>query len=430
MKKISLTNQPPLHQPHIASRLDRRAMWREATRFLTLGILLLAVPLVARAQLQTDFGKNLLPQKQETPEPESAELTIDYHLSNTFNNHIELGLSVDAYTSSLAGQENPQLEGLIQRAGVNLRAQLPIAQRVRLNLQYAPEIENYTGAQGKLNEFDAFTDAFLTELSFQPTEKLPAVVASHRFQRLARTSNVYNNTQRRLGIRFGRILEYHLRIHRFDDESSLREDFLLIGSTMHKATARLQFSLSKQILAKTEYGLEYGNYQTNLNNLILGVTGLADDEHRRDTRHFAAAKLLQVAADRLVFQQELNLFANRSNVNFFNFTSAEAAVSTFYRLNTARSFRLRLSRLWVQFNGRQIRNETGMSPENAYSVRKNWRRDTQFGILAQANWQIQPYLTLNAEYQFTQNRTNEAEPLLDFLNYHHSIVSLSLRGNY
>lgn len=429
MKKISLTNQPQLHQPHIASRLDRRAMWREATRFFTLGILLLAVPLVARAQLQTDFGKNLLPQKQETPQPESAQLTIDTHLTNTYNNHIELGLSVDPYTSSLAGQENPQLEGLIQRAGLNLRAELPIAQRVRLNLQYAPEIENYTGAQGKLNEFDAFTDTFLTELSFQPTEKLPAIVATHQFQRLTRTSNVYNNTQRQLGIRFGRILEYQHHIHRFDDESSLREDFLLIGSTTHKATTRLQFSLAKQILAKTEYRLEHATYQTNLNNLILGVTGLADDEHRRDTRHLAAAKLLQVAADRLVFQQELNLFANRSNVNFFNFTSVETAVSTFYRLNTARSFRLRLSRLWVQFNGRQLHDETGLSPENA-SVRKNYRRDTQFGILAQANWQILPYLTLNAEYRFTQNRTNETEPLLDFLNYQHSIISVSLRGNY
>ncbi len=398
---------------------------KKISRFFSLCMLIIGAPLLARAQFQPEFGQSLLPKKQEAPESDAAKLTIDYHLSNTFNNHIELGLSVDPYTSSLAGQENPQLEGLISRIGMNFRGELPIAHRFRLNLQYAPQIENYTGAEGKLNEFDAFTDTFLTELSFRPAEGLPPIVASHQFQRLARTSDVYNNTERQLGIRFGRVLEYQLRIHRFDDESSLREDFLLIGSNRHKATARLQFSLPRQMLAKTEYGLEYGSYQTNLNNLILGVTGLADDERRRDWRHFGSAKVLQVAAEHLVFQEEFNLFLNRSNVNFFNFASAEAALSAFYRVDTARWFRLRLSRLWVRFEGRQIRDETGLSPENAPN-----RSDTQFGVLAQANWQFFSYLTLNAEYQFTQNRTNEADPVLDFLNYRHHVMSVTFRGKY
>ena len=220
-------------------------------------------------------------------------------------------------------------------------------------------------------------------------------------------------------------MEYQLRIHRFDDESSLREDFLLIGSTTHKSTARLQFGLPKQMLAKTEYRLEHATYQTNLNNLILGVTGLADNQRRRDTRHYTSTKILQVAAERLVFQEEFNLLRNRSNVNFFNFTSLEAAISTFYRLDTARWFRLQLSRLWVRFDGRQIRDETGRVPENAPN-----RSDTQFGVMAQANWQFRSYLTFNAEYQFTQNRTNEAEPLLDFLNYQHHVMSVTFQGNY
>ena len=400
-----------------------------ACRFLhiafCISMLIVGAPFLAQAQFQSEFGQNLLEKREETAEAERAELTIDYHQSNTFNNHIELGLSVDPYTSSLAGQESPQLEGLIQRAGVNLRGELPIAKRLRLTLQYAPQIENYTGAQGKLDEFDAFTDTFLTEFSFLPAEGLPPIVASHQFQRLARTSPVYNNTQRQLGIRFGRVLEYQLRIHQFDDESSLREDFLLIGSTMHKSTARLQFSLPRQILVKTEYGLEAAHYQTNLNNLILGVTGLADDERRRDWRHYGSAKVIQVAAERLVFQEEFNLFLNRSNVNFFNFASAEAALSAFYRVDTARWFRLRFSRLWLRFENRQIRDETGLSPENAPN-----RSDTQFGVMAQANWQFRSYLTLNAEYQFTQNRTNEEDRLLDFLNYQHHVVSVTFRGNY
>lgn len=380
---------------------------------------------LALAQFQSEFGQELL-LEPELPKTDPAKLTIDAHISNTFNNHIELGLSVDPYTSSLAGQESPQLEGIINRLGVYLRGELPIVgDKLRLNLQYSPQIENYNGKEGKLNEFDAFTDVSSTELSFRPVSDLPEFAASHQFQRLTRTLNVYNSTERQIGLRFGRVLEYNLRIHRFDDESQLREDFLLIGSTNHKATTRLQFGLPKQMLGKVEYGIEHGRYQTNLNNLILGVTGLEEGEHRLDWRHSGTAKLLQTAAERLVFQEEVNLFLNRSNVDFFNFASAEAALSTFYRFDTGRWIRLRFSRVWVRFEGRQILDEMGNIREDAEN-----RSDTQWGLNTQVNWKLTPYLTLNANYQFTQNQTNELDPILYFLNYNHSIVSLTLRGNY
>ena len=377
----------------------------------------------AFAQLQTEFGQSLLEREPETSD--SAEFTIDSHFSNTFNNHIELGLSVDPYTSGLAGQEDPQLEGMINRFGVNLLGDLPVTDKLRLKLQYAPQVENYTGADGKLNEFDAFSDIFLTEFSFQPAGNLPPLVASHQLQRFVRTSNVYNNTDRQLGLRFGRVLEYNLRFHRFDDEDSRREDFLLVGFTSHKMTARLQFGILKQILGKLEYGIESSSYQTNLNNLILGITGLDDDERRNDWRHIGSAKLIQVAMDRLVFQEEVNLFLNRSNVDFFNFVSTEVAASSFYRLETGRWIRLRLSRLWVQFEGRQIPDEIGLIQENAPN-----RRDTQIGANVQLNWEFNPHLTLNADYQVNQNRTNEIDPFLDFLNYTHTIATITLRGAY
>ena len=376
------------------------------------------------AQFQNEFGQELL-LEPEPPETDPAKLTIDAHLSNTFNNHIELGLSVDPYTSSLAGQESPQLEGIINRLGVNLQGELPIADKLRLKLQYSPQYDNYIGAEGKLNEFDAFTDISFIDLSYRPFSNLPEFATSHQFQRLTRTLNVYDNTERQIGLRFGRVLEYNLRIHRFDDKSQLREDFLLIGSTNHKVTTRLQFGLLKQMLGKVEYGIEHGRYQTNLNNLILGVTGLEDDESRLDWRHSGTVKLLQTAADRFVFQEEINLFLNRSNVDFFNFASAESALSTFYRFDTGRWIRIRFSRVWVHFEGRQIRDETRNIIEDAEN-----RSDTQWGFNTQVNWKFTPYLTLNADYQFTQNRTNELDPVLDFLNYNHSIVSLTLRGNY
>ncbi len=379
----------------------------------------------AFAQLQSEFGQSLLERKPETPETDSAELTIDSHFSNTFNNHIEFGLSVDPYTSGLAGEEDSQLEGMINRFGVNLLGDLPITDKLRLKLQYAPQVENYTGADGKLNEFDAFSDVFSTEVSFQPVANLPPLVTSHQLQRFVRSSNVYNNTDRQFGLRFGRVLEYNLRLHRFDDEDARREDFLLVGSTNHKMTARLQFGILKQILGKLEYGIERSSYQTNLNNLILGITGLDDNERRNDWRHIGSTKLIQVAMDRLVFQEEVNLFLNRSNVDFFNFLSTEVAASAFYRFETGRWLRLRFSRLWVLFEGRQIPDEIGNIVEDAPN-----RRDTQIGANVQLNWELNPYLTLNADYQVTQNRTNEVDPLLDFLNYTQTIATLTLRGQY
>ena len=383
------------------------------------------VLLNAAAQFQTEFGQSLLERKPETSETAPAELTITPHFSNTFNNHIELGLSVDPYTSSLAGQEDPQLEGMINRVGVNLRGELPVVDKLRLTLQYAPQVENYTGADGKLNEFDAFSDIFLTELRFQPFTNLPPLVTSHQLQRFVRTSNVYNNTDRQFGLRFGRVLEYNLRLHRFDNIDTLREDFLLIGSTSHNMTTRLQFGILKQLLGKLEYGIEQSSYETNLNNLILGVTGLEDDERRNDWRHSGSAKLIQVAGNQLVFQEELNVFLNRSNVDFFNFLSAEVAASSFYRFETGRWLRVRLSRLRVQFEGRQILDDSGVISEDSPN-----RTDTQLGANVQVNWQFNPNLTLNADYQITQNRTNETDPFLDFLNYTHTITTITLRGAY
>ena len=377
------------------------------------------------AQLQTELGRSLLEKEPEKSEAESAKLTLNAYFSNTFNNHIELGLSVDPYTSSLAGQEDPQLVGIINRFGANLSGNIPIHNKLRLQLQWTPQVENYSGAEGKLNEFDAFSNILSTEISFQPVTILPPLAASYQLQRLVRTSNVYNNTAQQLGFRFGRVLEYNFRLHRFDDEDARREDFLLVGSNNHQMTGRLQFGILKQMLGKLEYGVEHSSYQTNLNNLILGVTGLDDNERRKDWRHTGSAKLIQVATEQLMFQEEVSLFLNRSNVDFFNFVSPEIAASAFYRLDSGRWLRLRFSRLWVAFEGRQVLSETGLISEDTPN-----RQDAQIGANVQLNWQFNSHLTLNADYQITQNRTNETDPFLDFLNYTHTIATLTLRGTY
>ena len=97
------------------------------------------------------------------PATSESELTIDYQARNIFNDHIEFGLSIDPNTSSLAGRDNPQLQGVINQASVNFQGTLPLGRRFGLKLQYYPQFENYIGEDGQLNEFDAFTDLFLTE---------------------------------------------------------------------------------------------------------------------------------------------------------------------------------------------------------------------------------------------------------------------------
>ena len=387
--------------------------------------LLFNVPHVL-AQFPPEFGQELLLPEPKQTETEPATFTFDSHLSNTYNDHIEFGLSVDPYISSLAGQENPQLRGLINRFGVNLQGELPLmGKTLRLRWQYAPQYENYTGAEGKLNEFDASTNFLLTEVGYRPFTDLPEIALFQQLNRISRSLSVYNNNEYQTGFRIGRFLEYNFRLQQFDDDERKREDFLLVGSTNHKIATRLQLGLLKQIVSKVEYAIEHGSYRTNLNKFILGAANIEDGQRRTDWRHFGVLKLLQTAADRIVFQQEVNLFLNQSNIEYFNFVSTEAALSAYYKFATRRSIRLRLFHLWVKFEGRNLRDEDGRIIEDA-----GIRKDTQFGLNALINWKFTQNLSLNADYQFIQNNTNELNQILSFLDYNHNIVSITLRGKY
>ena len=374
------------------------------------------------AQLQLEYGQELFQQETEAPAAFESDLSIDYEVSNVFNNHVEFGLSIDPNTSSLARREDPQLRGVINRAGVNLQGTLPIGKHLGLTLQYYPQLENYIGENGKLNEFDAFTDLFLTELSFRPTAQLPILSVSHQLRRLDRRDDAFDNIQRQIGFRFGKLLEYNLYINRFDDEMTRRADFLLIGSTMHQGRARIQLGILKSLLAKLEYSLEQESYEHNVNDLLLGIAGIGRGESRTDFRNLVSAKLIQIPAGRLLLQQELNLLLSNSNVGFYDFSTIEGAIGAFYKINDESWARLRLSRLGITFGGRRLRGADGFVDENAEK-----RRDNQFGITFQINWQVWDSLALLADYQLTLNDTNED---FDFLNYTHNVASLTLQGSY
>ena len=388
-------------------------------------VLLLIEASLASAQLQREYGQELFQQETEAPAAFESDLTIGYEVSNVFNNHVEFGLSIDPNTSSLARREDPQLQGLINLAGVNLQGTLPLGKHFGLTLQYHPQLENYIGENGNLNDFDAFTDLFLTELSFRPTAQLPTLSISHQLQRLDRRDDAFDNLQRQISLRFGKLLEYNLYLNRFDDETTRRADFLLIGSTMHQGRARIQLGILKSLLAKLEYSLERESYKDNQNDLLLGIAGIERGESRTDLRNLVSAKLIQIPAGQFLLQQELNLLLSNSNIGFYDFSTIEAVVGAFYKINDGSWARLRLSRLGITFDGRRLRGADGFIDENAEQ-----RRDNQFGVNFQLNWQIRNSLTLLADYQFRRNDTNEDNEIFDFLNYTHNVASLTLRASY
>ena len=388
-------------------------------------MLLLVKTSLTAAQIRREYGQEFLQQETEPPAAFESDLTIDYQVSNVFNNHVEFGLSIDPNTSSLAGREDPQLTGLINHAGFNLQGTLPLGKRFGVKLQYYPQLENYIGEDGQLNEFDAFTDLFSTELSFRPTPQLPTLSVLHQLQRLDRRDDAFDGIQRQISFRFGKLLEYNLHINRFDDDVTRREDFLLVGSTMHQGRTRIQLGILKALLAKLEYSLERENYKDNLNTLVLGIAGIGQGESRTDLRNFVSTKLIQIPTSRLLLQQELNLFLSNSNVTFYDFSTIEAAISGFYKINDESWARLRLSRLGITFDGRRVRGADGFVDEDAEK-----RQDNQFAVALQVNWQVWDSLALLADYQLTRNDTNEDNEIFDFLNYTHNVVSLTLQGSY
>ena len=377
------------------------------------------------AQIQRQFGQELFEQEIEEPPVFESELTVDYQLSNTFNNHLEFGLSIDPNTSSLAGRENPQLQGFVNQAGVNFQGTLPLGTQFGLKFQYFPQFENYIGESGQLNEFDAFTDLFLTELSFRPSAQLPLFSLSHQLHRLNRKDDTYDNLQRQISLRFGKLLEYNLRMRSFDDDLTRREDFLLVGSTSHQGVARIQVGFVKRVLGKLEYSIEGENYRNNLNNLVQFIAGLQGDESRTDLRQFLSAKLVEIPTAQLVLQEEFNLFMNNSDVAFYDYSSVEVAMSAFYKFDSHTWARLRLSRLGIYFDEREVRGDGLLLNESAEK-----RRDNQTGLNLRFNWQFHDRLTLLADYQLTKNSTNETAEIFDFLNYINNIASLTIQAAY
>jgi hypothetical protein len=242
---------------------------------------------------------------------------------------------------------------------------------------------------------------------------------------LDRKDNTYDSLQRQIGFRFGRLLEYNLRLRSFDDERTRREDFLLVGSTSHQGNARIQLGFLKKVLGKLEYSIEREGYKNNLNILVLGISRIKPGESRTDLRHLASAKLIEIPTNWLVLLEEFNLFLSDSDADFYDFSSVEAAIGAFFKIPGLSKIkdeswaRLRLSRLDVDFDGRRV-----------FRGDAEHRKDNQLGLNFRFNWQFRDHLTLLADYQLTKNDTNERAEIFDFLNYTNNIASLTIQATY
>lgn len=401
------------------------SVWKHLGWGFLFALLMAAFHVIAHAQTDGLFSELLQPTETSESSEAEPEVQLDYEAGVLYNDHVEFGLSIDPNTSSLAGREDPQLKGWVAQTAANLQGVVPFSDQWTLRLQYSPLLEDYSGEDGGLDVFDAFTDVFVSELEYRPTESFPALRASHQLVRLNREDDTYDNTERQLRLGFGQFLEYGLNLRRFNDAETRREDFLLVGSTSQQARAQAQLGISPSVLAKLEYSLERERYEANLNNLVLGIAGIADGDTRTDWRHFVSTRLLETFSNRFVLQEELNLLWNNSDVAFYDFASVEAALTAFYKFEAERWVRLRVSYLSVGFSGRQVRGEDLLVRPDAED-----RKDDQWAAQFRINWKLWTHVNLLVDYQLTDNNTNETADIFEFLSYTNHTASIRARLRY
>ena len=101
------------------------------------------------------------------------------------------------------------------------------------------------------------------------------------------------------------------------------------------------------------------------------------------------------------------------------------ALSAFYKVDSGRWARLRLSRLGVEFDGRRVRGADGFIADDA-----DKRMDIQLGLNFQLNWKLHERVTLLADYQLARNDTNEEAEIFDFLNFTNNIASITIQASH
>lgn len=333
-----------------------------------------------------------------------------FDVGTRLNDHIEFGIAIDP-NSSLGGREESQLSGLITTSNLKLQGELPLLKGLHLQGSYAPGLERFSGEDGKLTQFDAYKQEVMGGVSIQ------RLSFSGRFLNVNRTAELYDYREASLDVKLAQIIQYKFRHRNFGD-SNPKDDYLLLDSTSHQWLGQLRLAFTRKLSSKLRYSFEHERYDDNATLLLAAVSDTGAKNPRRDNRHAALASLAGVLTPKLLVQGEVSLFMNDSNSSFYDFNSIETAVVTFWKPGKNGWARLRLFARHLDFPHRQLQEKTKR------------RRDNQIGLQWSGQWQLPYQISFIVDYQFRLAQTNVEEPIFEFLNYRHNLLSVSVQAIY
>ncbi|GIX06414.1 MAG: hypothetical protein KatS3mg115_0817 [Candidatus Poribacteria bacterium] len=145
----------------------------------------------------------------------------------SYNNHLELGLSLDPNTTAVE-RADPQLSGWVWAVGGRWRWARPTPLGT-VGVGLAPSLERYRGSDPLIGNFNGGT--LPVELSWRLSAEWGPPFELRLFGvRRSRRASVYNGWESGMELALGRAVRYRVRRLRFDDARSSRRDYLFIGS--------------------------------------------------------------------------------------------------------------------------------------------------------------------------------------------------------
>ena len=355
--------------------------------------------------------------------PSHGELTYRIQDSLSYDDHIEFGLSVDPDTSPLAGRQDFQLSGFLNQLQSEAKwVYQPVkVLKSELNLSgqryHYLEIEQSSSDQKNeagLTAFNGYAYQLSGRTNYQFSNRLPSLRLGYQLQRQNRVDAAYNQRWQGVELSWGRIVSYRYKSNWFDDETTKRKDFQLVGSQMHQLECGLKLNLWFKKPAQLTYLLTLRHYQSNLSDLIWFATGLSKVDRRFDRLHQLKWRQPWQLNDRLILQTEALYQRNQGNLSFYHFSAGQTNLLAFYLWQPGRSIQLTTGGRWLTQTGRKVENEEGI------------RRDFQWQIEAELRWRLSQKFSLIADYRWVQNQTNETAQRLSFLNYVHNQLQLAI----
>lgn len=302
-------------------------------------------------------------------------------------------------------------------AQIQLRQSL--SQKLSVSAEYSPRSEVYIGENGKLDDqFSALVHNAKISLKYSPKPSLPPIEIAASTLSLNRRDPIYDTFEPEIEINLGQMLKYGYHRRDFKDKNP-KEDYLLIGSSDHTITGKLQVDFTNSIVAKLEHIQEWENYDDNIGKLLLLF--LQSHEARNDIRSRPSLKLIQVLSSSFLLQEEASLFFNNSDLEFYDFSSYAGGVSLFWRANDENWLRANVSQTFIKFSNRE------RGPDET----DQRRRDRQFNLNLDGNWKLHKHILLSLNYLLAINRTNSTAPRIpEILDYTNNVISVAVKGRY